>query len=44
MLAVVKDQPFINLDQSYEGRYVCLYEPDWNAKPWHDAVEREVQP
>ena len=29
--------------KQYQGRYVCIYEPEWNTKPWHDAVEREAQ-
>lgn len=43
-LAMAKDKPLILEGKRYEGRYTCIYEPEWNVQSWHDAVEKEARP
>lgn len=27
--------------ERFEGYHTCIYEPQWNAQPWHEGVPKE---
>ena len=40
-LAMARYKPMIIGVKRYEGRYVCIYEPEWNK--WERGVEKEAR-